>query len=102
MNYIEETIRPSVDLRNHYNEISRMCNDDREAVIITVNGKGDTVSISYDEYKRLKTKIELLELLGEAEDEVSEKRRTMISELDKKMIKTVNTDDVFIVGWTVR
>ena len=32
----QETIRPSVDLRNHYNEISRQCREEKEAVIITV------------------------------------------------------------------
>ena len=32
-----ETIRPSADLRNHYNEVSRQCRENKEAVIITVN-----------------------------------------------------------------
>ena len=30
---IQETIRPSADLRNHYNEISRQCREGKEAVI---------------------------------------------------------------------
>lgn len=38
----QETIRPSADLRNHYNEISKQCQGGNEAVIITVNGRGDT------------------------------------------------------------
>ena len=33
----QEVIRSSADLRNHYNEISRQCREDNEAVIITVN-----------------------------------------------------------------
>ena len=45
---MQETIRPSADLRNHYNEISKQCREGKEAVIITVNGRGDTVSLSYD------------------------------------------------------
>ena len=45
---LQETIRPSADLRNHYNEISKQCREQKEAVIITVNGRGDTVSISYE------------------------------------------------------
>ena len=49
---LQETIRPSADLRNHYNEISKQCKDNKEAVIITVNGRGDTVSLSYEEYKK--------------------------------------------------
>jgi prevent-host-death family protein len=71
---LQETIRPSADLRDHYNEISRQCRENNEAVIITVNGRGDTVSMAYEEYKRLKARVELLELLVEAEDDVKNGR----------------------------
>ena len=67
---LRETIRPSADLRNHYNEISRQCRDNKEAVIITVNGRGDTVSLAFEEYQRMKTRIELLEILVESEEDV--------------------------------
>ena len=67
---LAETIRPSADLRSRYSEISRLCREDREAVIITVNGRGDTVSLGYEQYQQMKAKIELLEMLGEAEDDV--------------------------------
>ncbi len=67
---LQETIRPSADLRNHYNEVSRQCHEDNEAVIITVNGRGDTVSLSYEEYKRMKARIGLLEILAEADEDV--------------------------------
>ena len=67
---LQETIRPSADLRNHYNEISKQCKENKEAVIITVNGRGDTVTLSYEEYKNMKARIELLEILAEAEDQV--------------------------------
>ena len=66
----QESIRPSADLRNHYNEISKQCHEGNEAVIITVNGRGDTVSLSYEEYKRMKARIELLEILAEADEDV--------------------------------
>ena len=77
---LQETIRPSADLRNHYNEISRQCREENEAVIITVNGRGDTVSLAYEEYKRMKSRIELLEILTEAEDDVRNGRVAPISE----------------------
>ncbi len=77
---VQETIRPSVDLRNHYNEISRQCREDNQVVIITVNGRGDTVSLAYEEYKRMKTRIELLEILAEAEDDVKNGRVEPICE----------------------
>ena len=67
---LAESIRPSADLRSRYSEISRQCREDREAVIITVNGRGDTVSLGYEQYQQMKAKIELLEMLGEAEDDV--------------------------------
>lgn len=77
---LQETIRPSADLRNHYSEISRQCREENEAVIITVNGRGDTVSLAYEEYKRMKSRIELLEILAEAEDDVRNERVAPISE----------------------
>lgn len=80
MQALQETIRPSADLRNHYSEISKQCREENEAVIITVNGRGDTVSLSYEEYKRMKSRIELLEILVEAEDDVRNGRVAPISE----------------------
>lgn len=77
---IQETIRPSADLRNHYNEISKQCREGNEAVIITVNGRGDTVSLSYEDYKNMKSRIELLEILGEADNDVRNGRVAPISE----------------------
>ena len=71
---IQESIRPSADLRKHYSEISRQCRENNEAVIITVNGRGDSVSLSYEEYKRMKSRIELLEILSAAEDDVKNGR----------------------------
>lgn len=80
MESLSETIRPSADLRNHYSEISRRCREEKEAVIITVNGRGDTVSLAYEEYKRMKARLELLELLAEAEEDVRKERTAPIAE----------------------
>ena len=77
---LQETIRPSADLRNHYNEISKQCREEKEAVIITVNGRGDTVSLSYEEYKNMKSRIDLLEILVEAEDDAKNGRIAPISD----------------------
>ena len=48
-------IRPSSDLRNHYNEISEFCHTHNEPVYITKNGTGDLVVLSNAEYERLTT-----------------------------------------------
>ena len=77
---MQETIRPSADLRNHYNEISRQCREGSQAVIITVNGRGDTVSLGYEEYKRLKARIELLEILAESDEDVKFGRTAPVRE----------------------
>lgn len=74
MQTLQKSIRPSADLRNHYSEISKLCREKKEAVIITVNGRGDTVTIGYEEYKRMKARIELLEFLAEAEEDVTSGR----------------------------
>ena len=79
MTTIQESIRPSSDLRNHYSEISNQCKEGNEAVIITVNGHGDTVTMSYEMYKSMKSRIELLEMLAEAEEDVREGRIASIN-----------------------
>ena len=83
--FIQESIRPSADLRNHYNEISRQCREGKEAVIVTVNGRGDTVSLSYEEYRRMKARIELLELLSEADDDVKHGRTAPVEDTFKDL-----------------
>ena len=41
------------DLRNHYNEISKECHEKRTPIIITKNGKGDTVVMGLQEYNQM-------------------------------------------------
>jgi PHD/YefM family antitoxin component YafN of YafNO toxin-antitoxin module len=57
------TIRPSVDLKNKYNEISMFCHQHSEPVFITKNGKGDLAIMSIEDYERLCGKYELYRLL---------------------------------------
>ena len=71
---MEAVNRPSSDLRNHYNEISRQCREERIPVIITVNGRGDTAVLGLQDYYQMKSELELLRNLAEAEDDVREGR----------------------------
>ena len=80
MTKLRETIRPSADLRNHYNDISKLCKENEEAVIITVNGRGDTVSLSYESYQNMKARTELLEIVADAADDVTNGRVGPITE----------------------
>lgn len=67
---MDAIIRPSADLRNHYNEISKQCREERKPVIITVNGRGDTAVLGLQDYYQMKSELELLRNLAEAEDDV--------------------------------
>ena len=87
---LQESIRPSADLRNHYAEISKQCKENKEAVIITVNGRGDTVALSYEEYKNMKARIELL---AEAEDDVKNERVAPITETFDDLRKMLQEDN---------
>ncbi len=77
---MEAVIRPSADLRNHYNEISKQCREDRTPVIITVNGRGDTAVLGYQEFCQMKSELELLRNLAEAEDDVRAGRTASMKE----------------------
>jgi PHD/YefM family antitoxin component YafN of YafNO toxin-antitoxin module len=63
-----KNIRPSADLRNRYAEMSSLCKEEG-AVYITVNGRSDTVLVDDAEYSRMKSRLELYELLAEGEED---------------------------------
>ena len=45
-------IRPSAELRNNYNEISRICHETQQPVYITKNGADDLVVLSNEAYEK--------------------------------------------------
>jgi len=67
---MEELIRPSADLRNHYSDISRVCRETRQPVVITVNGRGDTAVLNLQEYRQMAAELALLRTLADAEEDV--------------------------------
>ena len=71
---VKAEIRPSSDLRNHYSEISKKCRESREPVVITVNGRGDTVVLGLQQYNQMTAELELLRSLAEAEEDVKNGR----------------------------
>ena len=58
-------IRPSSDLRNHYNEISEFCHKYDEPVYITKNGYGDLVVLTNEAYERINGKSEIIRMIQE-------------------------------------
>ena len=92
-----EVIRPSSDLRNHYNEISKQCRDERNPVIITVNGRGDTAIMGLQDYYQMKSELELLRALSEAENDVVNERVAPIQNTFDNIRKSLlerGSDDV--------
>lgn len=75
-----ESIRPSSDLRNKYPEMSRLTRETREPIMITVNGKEDTVLMGHAQYRRMKAELELLTILSESEEEVNEGKTSLIQD----------------------
>jgi len=77
---MEANIRPSSDLRNHYNEISKQCKETRDAVILTVNGRGDTAILGLQDFYQMKSELELLRTLVDAEDDVKKGRMELMQD----------------------
>jgi len=73
-----QNIRPSAELRNKYNEISTLCKETREPVYITVNGHGDTVILSLEQFNQMQAELELLKMLAESEEDVRNGRVSSI------------------------
>ena len=51
-------IRSCTDLRNNYNEISRICHETKEPIYITRNGTNDLVILSDEAYESLRKAFE--------------------------------------------
>ncbi len=62
-------IHPISDLRNNFNEISKICHQNSEPVYITKNGKGDLVVTSIEYFETLQDKLDLYQKLSVAEAE---------------------------------
>ena len=60
-------IRPVSDLRNNFADISRTVHETRESVILTKNGYGDMVVMSYEEYQNIQYEMGVTRELRAAE-----------------------------------
>lgn len=84
-------IRSSDDLRNHYSEISKACRENRRPVYITVNGRGDTVLLGMSEYEQMKSELEMLRTLADAEDDVRAGRVAPVEDTFMEIRKSLLT-----------
>ena len=62
-------IKPISDLRNHADEISRICHASAEPVFITKNGREDLVVMSQAAYEKQQSRLSLYAELDRAEQE---------------------------------
>lgn len=69
-----ETVHTAEELCSEYGEISQQCRKEHKAAVITVDGGEDAVLLSYEQYQQMKAHIELFEMLGEAEQDVEDRR----------------------------
>ena len=91
-------IRPVSDLRNNFAEISRTVHETREPVILTKNGYGDMVVMSYEEYQNIQYDMMVMRELRAAklESETTTERFThdeVMSSI-RNRIKAVSSADV--------
>ncbi len=64
-----DNIRPSSDLRTHYNEIASLCKETKEPIFITVHGKGDTAIMDIHAYQKMQKELELYRMLALSEEQ---------------------------------
>lgn len=57
------------------------------------DGRGDTVSLAYEEYKRMKARIDLLETLTEAENDVKNGRVAPVGETFDNL-KNIQSEEI--------
>ena len=62
-------IRPVSDLRNNFADISRTVHETGSPVILTKNGYGDMVVMSYEEYQNIQYEMDVVRELRAAEME---------------------------------
>ncbi len=64
-----DNIRPSSELRNHYNEIASLCRESKEPVFITVHGRGDTAILDIHTYQKMEKELALYRMLALSEEQ---------------------------------
>lgn len=79
-------IRPSSDLRNNYNEISKICHETKDAVYITKNGTDDLAVMSIELYEDMIEKFEIYERIKKTLQEIEQNKleRDSWNEIEKE------------------
>lgn len=79
-------IRPSVAIRQNYNEIAEQCRKTGEPVFLTKNGEGDLVVMDLETYNRREKMLKLREeLLAVEEDRMNGNKGYSVEEVAAMM-----------------
>jgi len=92
-------IRPVSDLRNNFADISRVVHESTEPVILTKNGYGDMVVMSFEAFEKFQFESEIYLKLKEAEIQAKQtnKRFThkeVFCDLKKKLKEKIDNEKV--------
>jgi PHD/YefM family antitoxin component YafN of YafNO toxin-antitoxin module len=79
-------IRSSTDLMNNFNEIREFCQNYKEPIFLTNNGRGELAVMSIDVYEELVGKIQLYHTLQMGLDQIN--NGEVIEE--EEMMETLN------------
>ena len=84
-------IRPCADLRNNYNEISKICHETKEPMYITKNGTNDLVILSDEAFEELTKGLEETEeeRIDRLVSEHFDKHYATFEEFQKDMIRKI-------------
>lgn len=78
--------RPVSDLRDKTAEISRICRESEQPVVLKEDGKVDLVLMSVDAYESVQARLELYHLLGEAEEDARKGDQGISVEAMRKLL----------------
>ena len=71
----------------------------RDALVTKAKEEKLKAERKVDELKRKRRR--LRNELDDREDEIGDKRKKMIAEIEKKMVQNVNNEDIFLIRWQI-
>jgi len=80
-------IRPSSELRNNYQEMSKICKETKAPIYLTVNGKGDTALIDIEVLDGLYSRLDLFTKISEGLKNIDEGKFKTQEEVFSKVAK---------------
>jgi len=81
-------IRPCADLRNSYNEFSKICRETKQPIYITKNGANDSVLLSNEVFEEMFEAYEM-ERISQKLDEEFDKKYANYEEFEKDLEKHI-------------